>query len=157
MARQRRPHKDFHDLTGMRAALYCRVSYIPKRGKDADEDRRAADEKSVDDQEREGRAWAARMGVQLVDPVFTDAGLSASPFSLKGRGRAARPEFDKMLKLVEADEVDVVWVWAIDRSNRDLRVFTEMRDVFQEHQVALSVSGRLHDPNSYDDWMMLGF
>lgn len=157
MARRRRSLKNFSDLEGMRGLLYCRVSYIGKRDENGDEDRRAADEKSVDDQEAEGTAWASRTGVRLVHKTLRDAGLSASPFAAKGRGRAARPQFDKMLKLVEADEVDVVWVWAIDRSNRDLRVFTEIRDVFLEHQVALSVNGRLHDPNNYDDWMMLGF
>jgi site-specific DNA recombinase len=157
MSRRRQSLKDFSDLEGMRGALYCRVSHIDKSGgKDAGEKRRAADEKSVDDQEREGRGWAERARVRLVR-VFRDPGLSASPFAPKGRGREARPEFDQMLSLVEAGEVDVVWVWAIDRSNRDLRVFTEIRDLFQAHQVALVVSGRLHDPNNYDDWMMLGF
>jgi site-specific DNA recombinase len=150
MAR-RRPHKDFSDLSDKRAALYCRVSYIGKRDKNGDEDRRAADEKSVDDQEAEGTAWARRAGADLVR-VFTDPGLSASQFATK-----ERPGFRKLLAAVEAGEIDVVWVWAIDRSQRDLRVFTELRDLFQRQQVALSVNGRLHDPNIYDDWMMLGF
>jgi site-specific DNA recombinase len=148
MAR-RRSAKDFHDLSGMRAALYCRVSHIQRSGQ------KAVDEKSVDDQEREGRAWATRAGVDLV-AVFRDSGLSASPFAQKGRGREARPDFDQMLTLVETGEVDVVWVWAIDRSQRDLRVFTEVRDLFQDHQVALSVNGKLHHPDDYDDWMLLG-
>jgi site-specific DNA recombinase len=149
---RRRSVKDFHDLSGMRAALYCRVSHIS--GKKSDESK-AVDEKSVDDQETEGRAWAERVGVELVE-VFKDKGLSASPFAQKGRGREARPDFDRMLRLVEAGGVDVVWVWAIDRSQRDLRVFTEVRDLFQQHQVALSVNGRLHHPDDYDDWMLLG-
>src|SRR6266568_3173740 len=152
MAR-RQPHKDFSDLSGMQGALYCRVSYIVKRDKNGDEDRRAVDEKSVDDQEREGRAWAGRTEAALTEAhVFRDPGLSASQFATK-----ERPGFRKLLAAVEAGEIDVFWVWAIDRSQRDLRVFTELRDLFQRQQVALSVNGRLHDPNIYDDWMMLGF
>jgi site-specific DNA recombinase len=155
MARRRQPPKDFSDLTGTRAVLYCRVSHIQKKSKRsgdeaADEKSRAVDEKSVDDQEREGRAWADRTGVQLVE-VFRDAGLSASKYATKDR-----PDFQRLLAFVEAGSVDVVWVWAVDRSQRDLRVFAEMRELFQKHQVALAVNSRLHDPNEDDDWMMLG-
>jgi site-specific DNA recombinase len=143
--RQQRPLKDFTDITGMRADLYCRVSSDPRTGE------QSVDEKSVDDQEREGKAWAERAGVQLGEVFREDAGRSASRFATRDR-----PEFQRLLDHVKAGETDIVWVWAVDRSQRDLRVFAELRDVFTQHQVALSVNGKIYDPNDYDGWMLLG-
>src|SRR5262245_13336481 len=143
MPRRPAPTKDFSDLSELRAALYCRVSSPGGTGE------REVDEKSIDDQEREGQTWADRAGVQLGE-IFRDGG-SASQFATK-----ERPGFKRLLEHVKAGEVDIVWVWAVDRSQRDLQVFAELRNVFVRHQVALSVNGRLHDPNDYDAWMLLG-
>jgi site-specific DNA recombinase len=159
--RRRVPKRDFSDLSGLRAALYCRVSQARKCPECGGEGCEACEfsgylaesggeEKSTRDQERDGRAWAERSGVVL-EHVFKDTGISASQFSTK-----QRPAFKDLMECVAKDEVDVVWVWAIDRSNRDLRVFADMRDIFTTHQVALVVAGKLYDPNIYDDWMLLG-
>lgn len=143
--RQQRPIKDFTDITGMRTDLYCRVSSDLRTGL------QGVDEKSVDDQEREGKAWAERARVQLGEIFREDAGRSASRFATKDR-----PEFQRLLEHVSTGQTDIVWVWAVDRSQRDLRVFAELRDVFTQHQVALSVNGKVYDPNDYDGWMLLG-
>lgn len=146
MGPTQRPIKDFTNISGMRAALYVRVSQFRGNG----DDEPAADEHSVEDQEREGRAWADRVCVDIVQ-TFTDRGLSASTYRTK-----ERQGFDDLLDFVKTDDVDIVWVWAIDRSNRDLEVFAKFRNVFIKHQVAVSVNGRITDPNDYDGWMLLG-
>ena len=84
---------------GTRAAIYCRLSQQGGR--------------SVERQEQDGRRIAARLGDP--DPaVFRDI-ESASEFA-----RKARKEWALLLERIEAGDLDIVIVWAEDRSNRDL-------------------------------------
>lgn len=129
------------DLTDLRVGLYCRVS------RDGEQD-----EKSTQDQAAVGRDWIEKNGARLAGEYIEKGSRSASRFATK-----EREEFTRLCDDVAAGKLDVVWVWAIDRSNRNLKVFAELRDLFQTHGVWLSVNGRMHDPNNYDDWMMLGF
>jgi DNA invertase Pin-like site-specific DNA recombinase len=83
----------------MRAALYLRVS---------------TSEQTTDNQERELRAAAARMGHAVVE-VYTDHGISGS------KGRDKRPAFDRLHRDAARRKFDVVMAWSVDRLGRSLQ------------------------------------
>jgi DNA invertase Pin-like site-specific DNA recombinase len=83
----------------MRAAIYLRVS---------------TDEQTTDNQERELRAAAERIGHEVV-AVYRDAGISGS------KGRDQRPGFDAMHKDAARRRFDVVMAWSVDRLGRSLQ------------------------------------
>jgi hypothetical protein len=81
MPRAARPsRRDPTDLAGLRVALYCRVSQDRYRT-----------EKSVDDQEAEGRRWVSEHGAVLagLSPTTTGRppGMPAAPGALRPAGR----------------------------------------------------------------------
>jgi DNA invertase Pin-like site-specific DNA recombinase len=122
------------DLTGARVGLYCRVSL---------DDR--STEKSVGDQEAEGRAWVARVGARLDERhVYRDNSLPASRFTKK-----ERPAYGQLLAAITAGKLDAVWVWAQNRGTRRVSVASELVDLFRDRDVLLVIGGRvcdLHDP-----------
>jgi DNA invertase Pin-like site-specific DNA recombinase len=81
----------------MRAALYLRVS---------------TKEQTTDNQERELRAVAERMGAEAA--IYRDHGISGA------KGRDKRPEFDRMLKDATRREIDIIMAWSVDRLGRSL-------------------------------------
>ena len=83
----------------MRAAIYLRVS---------------TDEQTTDNQERELRSAAERIGHEIV-AVYRDAGISGS------KGRDQRPGFDAMHKDAARRRFDVVMAWSVDRLGRSLQ------------------------------------
>ena len=82
-----------------RAAIYARVS---------------TDSQTTENQLRELRTVAGRMGWPIVGE-FIDHGISGA------KGRAKRPEFDKLLKAAARKECDVVMAWSVDRLGRSLK------------------------------------
>src|SRR5262250_1652055 len=84
-----------------RVALYLRVS--TKNGQTVDNQRQALTE-----------AIGGRKGWVIVDE-FADKGLSGA------KGRDKRPEFDRLLKEVVRDKIDVVAAWSVDRLGRSLQ------------------------------------
>jgi len=82
-----------------RAAIYARVS---------------TDSQTTDNQTRELRAVAKRMGWEIVGE-FKDHGISGA------KGRAKRPEFDRLIKAAARKECDVVMAWSVDRLGRSLK------------------------------------
>lgn len=82
----------------MRAALYARVS---------------TDRQSTDNQLRELRQTALRLGWEVVGE-FVDAGISGA------KGRKDRPQLDALLKGVSRKDFDVVASWSVDRLGRSL-------------------------------------
>jgi DNA invertase Pin-like site-specific DNA recombinase len=82
----------------VRAAIYCRVS---------------TPDQVTENQERELRAVAARMGHDVVE-VYRDHGVSGA------RGRDARPAFDAMCRAMTRREFDLVMAWSVDRLSRSL-------------------------------------
>lgn len=66
---------------------------------------------------------------QLMEEVveYKDAGYSGK--------NTNRPDFKKMMQAVENDEIKVIVVYKLDRISRDLKDFTNMWDVFEEHKV----------------------
>jgi DNA invertase Pin-like site-specific DNA recombinase len=81
-----------------RAALYARVS---------------TDKQSTENQLRELREAATRMGWEVVGE-FVDHGISGA------KGRKDRPKLDALLKGVARKEFDVVAAWSVDRLGRSL-------------------------------------
>jgi DNA invertase Pin-like site-specific DNA recombinase len=84
--------------TTRRAAIYARVS---------------TDSQTVENQIQELRRIAERRGWEVVEEVYTDAGISGA------KGRAQRPGL-KLLKDASRRKFDVVMAWAIDRLGRSL-------------------------------------
>lgn len=83
----------------MRAALYLRVS---------------THDQTTDNQERELRLAAERLGHSIVE-VYTDQGISG------GKGRDKRPAFDKLHRDAARRKFDVVMAWSVDRLGRSLQ------------------------------------
>jgi DNA invertase Pin-like site-specific DNA recombinase len=102
----------------MRAALYLRVS---------------TRDQTTDNQERELRAAAARMGHEVVD-VYCDHAISG------GKGRDKRPAFDKLHKDAARRKFDLVMAWSVDRLGRSLQDLV----AFLEHLRATRVELFLH-------------
>jgi DNA invertase Pin-like site-specific DNA recombinase len=87
------------------AAIYARVSTkATGSGK----------EQSVENQLRELRAVARRMGWKL-DGEYVDKGISGA------KGRDGRPAFDRMLSAAARREFDIVMAWSVDRLGRSLQ------------------------------------
>src|SRR5258708_20137138 len=77
----------------MRTAIYLRVS---------------TEAQTTENQERELRAAAERIGHEIV-AVYRDAGISGS------KGRDQRPGFDAMHKDAARRRFDVVMAWSVER------------------------------------------
>jgi DNA invertase Pin-like site-specific DNA recombinase len=102
----------------MRAALYLRVS---------------TSEQTTDNQERELRAAAARMGYAVTE-VYRDHGISGS------KGRDKRPAFDKLHRDATRRKFDVAMAWSVDRLGRSLQDLV----AFLEHLRATRTELFLH-------------
>ena len=82
-----------------RAALYLRVS---------------TNEQTTENQERELRAAAGRMGCDIVN-IYRDEGISGA------KGRDQRPAFDSLCRDAARREFDLVMAWSVDRLGRSLQ------------------------------------
>ncbi len=82
-----------------RAAIYARVS---------------TDGQSTDNQLRELREVAGRMGWDIVHQ-YIENGVSGA------KGREQRPQFDALCKAAVRREFDVVMAWSVDRLGRSLQ------------------------------------
>jgi hypothetical protein len=101
----------------MRAALYLRVS---------------TDGQTCENQERELRASAARMGHEVV-AVYRDDGISGA------RGRDRRPGFDALHRDIARRKFELVMAWSVCRLGRSLR---ELLPFPQRYQPLGDCSGR---------------
>ena len=102
----------------MRAALYLRVSTV---------------DQTTDNQERELRAAAERMGHEVVE-VYADNGISGA------KGREKRPAFDKLHRDATRRKFDIVMAWSVDRLGRSLQDLV----VFLSELHALGIELYLH-------------
>ena len=82
-----------------RVAIYLRVS---------------TDQQTTENQERELRAIADRMGWQIVE-TYRDQGISGA------KGRDQRPAFDALCKDAARRRFDMVLAWSVDRLGRSLQ------------------------------------
>jgi site-specific DNA recombinase len=91
---------------GQRAAIYCRIS--------RDE---AKTGQKVEDQEKDCRELAARLGLEVVE-VFTDNDLSAIRSTRRGK---IRRRWEDLLDAIRAGQVDVVLATETSRVQREMR------------------------------------
>ncbi|WP_141575966.1 recombinase family protein [Actinomadura sp. WMMA1423] len=122
----------------LRAAIYARVSHDLK-----DTGR------SVAQQETEGRAHVAREGWNLVG-VWVDNSKGASKYS-----RGVREEWQALLELIAAGEIDVLVVWEPSRLTRDRLVWATLAHHCEERDVKIAASGRVYDLADPDDAFQL--
>ena len=99
----------------MRAAIYLRVSTA---------------EQTTDNQERELRAAAARMGHDVVE-VYRDHAVSGS------KGRDKRPGFDNLHRDATRRRFDLVMAWSVDRLGRSLQDLVAFLEHLRETRVEL--------------------
>jgi DNA invertase Pin-like site-specific DNA recombinase len=85
--------------TGVRCAIYSRVS---------------TDSQTTENQERELRAIAERMGCEVVN-IYRDQGISGA------KSRQDRPAFDALCKDASRRRFDMVMAWSVDRLGRSLQ------------------------------------
>jgi DNA invertase Pin-like site-specific DNA recombinase len=137
-AKKRHTEEDLRDL---RVGLYCRVS------KENDGNDKSIREKSVDDQEREGRRWVDQHHCTLTR-VYRDPGRSASRFATR-----KREDFDMLTADIDAGKLDVIWFWEQSRSTRRLGVYAELRDLCRDHGVLWVIRDRVYDPASSADML----
>jgi DNA invertase Pin-like site-specific DNA recombinase len=83
----------------MKAALYVRTSTL---------------DQTTENQERELRAVAARLGHEIVE-VYADNGISGA------KGRDRRPAFDRLCRDVTRRRFDIIMAWSVDRLGRLLQ------------------------------------
>jgi site-specific DNA recombinase len=124
---------------GTRAVIYTRVSSDPnERGR------------SVAEQEAECRAVCARNGWE-VQHVLTENDRSASRYATK-----ARPEYARLIRLLDSGEADVLVTWEASRAQRDLSAYATLRDLCERRGVLWSYSGRTYDLSESDDRFSTG-
>jgi DNA invertase Pin-like site-specific DNA recombinase len=82
-----------------KAAIYLRVSTL---------------DQTTANQERELRAVAERMGIEIAK-IYRDHGISGA------KGRDKRPDFDRLCKDAARRQFDIVMAWSVDRLGRSLQ------------------------------------
>lgn len=102
----------------MRAVIYCRISSD-----------RTGEAAGVARQEAECRALAQRRDLTVTE-VLVDNDISA--FS-----GVRRPAYNRVLELVQDDEVDVVLAWHPDRLHRSLKELEEFISTIDNHNVGV--------------------
>ena len=87
-------------------------------------------DQTTDNQERELRAAADRLGHSIVE-VYLDHGISGA------KGREKRPAFDKLHPDTTRRKFDVVMAWSVDRLGRSLQDLVVFLNHLQETKVDL--------------------
>lgn len=122
---------------GTRAVIYTRVSQDQAQGR------------SPAEQEAESRAVCAREGWDVALVVTDTAGASR-------HSKGSRSGWANVTKLIEAGEVDVLVTWEASRAHRDLKAYTELRDLCTGNDVLWSYSGKTNDLTKGDDRFTTG-
>jgi len=126
--------RDPHDLSGLRAYLYYRVSRDD-----------TGEEKSTKDQQAEAHQWADRVGV-IIAGEFEDVSKSASEF-----GRKVRQGYKDLLAAIAGGDVDLVWFWALNRATRQAREYLDLAELCEPRGVRWVVGGKVYDLSDDDD------
>ncbi|MBP2325313.1 DNA invertase Pin-like site-specific DNA recombinase [Kibdelosporangium banguiense] len=96
-------------------------------------------EASVESQEDEGEEFFQQFGIEHV-ATFCDNHLSASPYATE-----ERPEFIRLRAALEAGQANLVWTFDHARMLRDLKVYTQLRDLLIEVGCYWAYGGRIYD------------
>lgn len=122
-----------------RGILYGRASRDPRGGGT-----------SVTKQLERGRDFAERDGVKVVAEIRDD-NRSAS------RGSRERAGFVEVRRLIESAKADLLILWEVSRSSRDLEEFMGLVNACSDNGIEIAVSGTRYDPAKVDDWLPLVF
>ena len=120
-----------------RGVIYGRASRDPRGGGT-----------SVSKQIERGRGFAARDGVQVVAEIRDD-NKSAS------RGSRERDGFTEVRSLIDRGRADLLILWEVSRSSRDLEEFMGLVNACADNGLQIAVSGTRYDPTKVDDWLPL--
>ncbi|MGA2639887.1 MAG: recombinase family protein, partial [Spirochaetia bacterium] len=107
----------------MNCAVYCRVSTVGQK-----------DNYSVAVQKSRGLAFCSEHGYEAV--LFEEQASAASLF---------REQFQKLLKDIEAGQIEALWVIEFSRLSRDEEDAIYLRKLFVQHQIKLYIDGQLTD------------
>ena len=118
----------------MKAALYLRVS---------------TNDQTTENQERELRAAADRMGHEIVE-VYCDHAISG------GKGRDKRPAFDRLHKDAARRKFDLIMAWSVDRLGRSLRDLVAFLDHLRATRVELFLHQQALDTTTPSGRAMFG-
>ena len=123
-----------------RWALYARISRVME----------AEDTLGVGRQLADGRAHVARRGGTVVAELV-DNDISASRFSTRPRSN-----YRRLLDMIEAGEVDGVWIWMEDRLHRQVIELAEFMKVCEQAGVTkIASAGGEFDLSDSDQRMLL--
>lgn len=122
-----------------RGIIYGRASRDPKGGGT-----------SVTKQLERGRAFARREKLLVVAEIRDD-NKSAS------RGSREREGFAQVRGLIERADADLLILWEVSRSSRDLEEFMGLVNACSDHGLEIAVSGTRYDPSKVNDWLPLTF
>jgi DNA invertase Pin-like site-specific DNA recombinase len=86
-------------MTNKKCAIYSRVS---------------TDSQTTENQTRELRDYAARMGYEIVTEI-SDNGISGS------KGKKDRPGYARLCEMICRKEIQIVLAWSVDRISRSLQ------------------------------------
>jgi FSR family fosmidomycin resistance protein-like MFS transporter len=108
---------------------------------------------AVERQLEDGKAYFARLGRTVPpDNIFIDNGVSASAFSTR-----ERHEYRRALAKIEAGDIDHIWMWAEDRTYRQVIELAEFIHLCREHSVRVPTAGTeydLSDPDQVSMWFI---
>lgn len=99
----------------MKSVIYARVSTVAQTTKN---------------QLLELREVARKNGWVIVEEL-TDDGISGA------KGRNERPAFNRLHKMIQDREIDVVLTWSIDRLGRSIQDLVALMGVLEENRVEL--------------------
>lgn len=122
-----------------RGVIYGRASRDPRGGGT-----------SVTKQLERGREFAKREKVQVVAEIRDD-NKSAS------RGSREREGFAEVRGLIERGQADLLILWEVSRSSRDLEEFMGLVNACSDSGLEIAVSGTRYDPSKVNDWLPLAF
>ena len=97
-----------------------------------------------------GRDFAKREGVIVIAEIRDD-NKSAS------RGSRERSGFVEVRGLIERGEADLLILWEVSRSSRDLEEFMRLVNACSDNGLSIAVSGTRYDPSTVNDWLPLAF
>ncbi|WP_405408855.1 recombinase family protein [Streptomyces decoyicus] len=129
-------------LVGLRAGLYARKSAYQGKHK--------AKGRSVKEQLDNGQTTANELGVHVVEQ-FVDDDRSASTYRAR-----EREEFERMIEWIEGGKLDIVIAWSSTRLQRDLAVYSRLRDACKRHGVLWCYGGKVYDLSNKDDRFRTG-
>ncbi len=122
-----------------RGIIYGRASRDPRGGGT-----------SVSKQLERGRDFAKRENVEVIAEIRDD-NRSAS------RGSRERMGFTAVRDLIGRGQADLLILWEVSRSSRDLEEFMGLVNACSDKGLEIVVSGTRYDPSQVNDWLPLAF